>query len=383
MNSCERVSIALNHKEPDRVPYDMGAGISCDIAVKAYENLIKYLGIDIEQIQVADITAQTTRVDEIVCQKLGIDFRPIRLEPPSTWKREIREDDFYYWFIDEWGVKWKMPREGGFYYDMVSFPLAHAKDERDVNNFKWPDAADPARFNGLVETCRHYEENIDAALVLPDRLGNGFLQMGSQLFGFDNWFKLLALNTGLVEEYLEKYLEFKMQYWGAVLSRIGKHLSVICELDDLGTQNGPFISLSMYRRFIKPRQEKLFSFIKKITDAKIYFHSCGSVYSFIPDLIEVGVDILNPIQYSAKNMEQERIKKEFGNDLVLWGGGIDTQRVLPHGTKSEIADEVKKNLEIFAPGGGYIFAPVHNIQADVPPENIVAMLEAFQQYNKY
>ena len=190
---------------------------------------------------------------------------------------------------------------------------------------------------------------------------------------------MLVSNTKLVEKYLEKYLEFKMQYWGSVLSRIGDKLSVVCELDDLGTQNGPFISLAMYRKYIKPRQKKLFSFIKKNTDAKIYFHSCGSVYNFIPDLIEAGIDILNPIQYSAKNMEQEKIKREFGKDLVLWGGGLDTQRILPHGSKQEIADEVKRNIDIFAPGGGYVFAQVHNIQADIPPENI-AMLEVFQKY---
>lgn len=383
MDSRERVKLALNHKEPDQVPYDMGSGISCDIAVKAYENLLKYLGIEIDTIRVADITAQTTQVDEIVCQKLGIDFRPIRLKPPSIWKREIKEEESYYWFTDEWGVKWKMPKTGGFYYDMVSFPLANAGNADDIDDFKWPDPNDPARFEGLVETCKYYEENVDATLVLPDRLGNGFLQMGPQLFGFDNWFRMLVSNTKLVEKYLEKYLEFKMQYWGSVLSRIGDKLSVVCELDDLGTQNGPFISLAMYRKYIKPRQKKLFSFIKKNTDAKIYFHSCGSVYNFIPDLIEAGIDILNPIQYSAKNMEQEKIKKEFGKDLVLWGGGLDTQRILPHGSKQEIADEVKRNIDIFAPGGGYVFAQVHNIQADIPPENIIAMLEAFQKYNKY
>ena len=155
-------------------------------------------------------------------------------------------------------------------------------------------------------------------------------------------------------------------------------------VDDLGTQGGPLISPDMYRRLIKPRQQELFSFIKKkAPHAKIFFHSCGSVYHFIGDLIEAGVDILNPVQVAAADMDSKRLKKEFGNDVVFWGGGVDTQRVLPYGTPQEVRDEVKRRLDDLAPSGGFVFATVHNIQGDVPPENIVAMWETLQEYGSY
>lgn len=378
MTNKERVKLAINHKEPDRVPIDIGSALACDIAMKAYKNLINYLGIEIKDIHFADITAQTARMDEAVFSKLGIDFRPIRLSALPKKAINLNEEDDYYWFQDEWGIRWKMPKVDGFYFDMVSFPLA----DSNIDNYKWPNPSDPARFEGLEELCSYYE-NIDAAMVFPERMGNGFLQMGSYLFGYDRWFLKLAADPLTVEKYLEKYLELKISFWGAVLDRIGNKIDIVCELDDLGTQVSQFISIPMYRKYIKPRLAKLISFIKQKADVKFYYHSCGSMFNFIPELIDVGVDIINPLQYSAKNMNLEQIKKEFGNDLVLWGGGIDTQRILPLGSKQEIKDEVKKNLEILAPGGGYVFATVHNIQADVPPENIVAMLEAFQLYGTY
>ena len=194
---------------------------------------------------------------------------------------------------------------------------------------------------------------------------------------------MLALEQKKVEEYLERYLEFKLEFWDNLLEQIGDMVDVVCESDDLGTQEATWISKDMYRHLIKPRQKKLFSFIKRRAEVKVFLHSCGSIYDFIPDLIETGVDILNPIQVSAAKMDTAKLKREFGKDLVFWGGGIDTQKVLPYGTKQEIEDEVKKRIDDLAPGGGFVFATVHNIQEDVPPENIVAMLRALNKYGYY
>jgi uroporphyrinogen decarboxylase len=193
---------------------------------------------------------------------------------------------------------------------------------------------------------------------------------------------MLARDPKGVEAFLDKLLEFKIQYWDAFLSAAGDTVNVICEADDYGTQKGTLISANMYRKFMKPRQEKLFSFIKKKYNVKVFLHSCGSVYDIIPDFIEAGVDILNPIQASAAKMDPKTLKKEFGKDIVFWGG-IDTQRVLPYGTPAEVKDEVKRIIDELAPGGGFVLASVHNITSEVPPQNIVAMAEAVREYGKY
>jgi len=167
------------------------------------------------------------------------------------------------------------------------------------------------------------------------------------------------------------------------LASVGKYIQVVVGGDDLAMQEGPLISLDLYRKLIKPRQKELFSFIKKRTAAYLFYHSCGSVSQFIPDLIEVGVDILNPVQVSAKNMDTHRLKKEFGHEISFWGGGCDTQKILSFGKPEEIKGEVKRRIRDLTPGGGFVFTQVHNIQPGVPPENIVAMFEAASEYGRY
>lgn len=377
MNNRTRIKRILNHKEADRVPLDIGVARGCGITIPAYKKLLNYLGIKHRDIKVSKLATQLAEVDEEIYNMLGVGLRPIKLN--SIVSSEIKEEKDYYWFMDEWQRCWKKPKVGGYYYDMVSFPLA----EVPLNKYRWPDPANPARFQGVKEQVKYYRENRDVALVFPFGLGNGFLQMGAELYGFDRWFMMLAAESEKVNAFLDRYLEFKIKFWDALLSRIGDQLDVVCELDDLGTQKGTWISIEMYRQYIKPRQKELFSFIKKKTDAKIYLHSCGSIYDLIPDLIEVGVEILNPVQVSAAKMDTKRLKQEFGKDLVFWGGGIDTQRVLPYGSKEEVEEEVKKRIEDLAPGGGFVFATVHCIQPDVPPENVVTMLETLDKYGRY
>lgn len=385
MNSRDRVLATLAHQEPDRIPLDIGGAAACGINVIAYQNLVEYLGIRIKDIKLSDVSSQLASVDEIVYKKLGVDVRPIGIDEKSIILNDadpgysIKEELDHYWFIDEWGRKWKKPKNGGLYYDIVGFPLA----DIDLKDYKWPDLTDPKWFSGLRKEAEHYKNETDAALTFDHAMGNGFLQMGGQLFGYERWFTMLALEQKKVEEYLDHFLEFKIAYYNNLLEQIGDMIDIVCERDDLGTQNSTWISKDMYRSLIKPRQKKLISFIKKRADVKIFFHSDGSVYDFIPDLIEIGVDILNPIQFTAAKMDTARLKLEFGKDLVFWGGGIDTQKVLPYGTKQEIENEVKKRIDDLAHGGGFVFAAVQDIQVDVPPENIMAMLEALDKYGHY
>lgn len=377
MTGRERVLKALNHEEADRVPFDLGGGRSCGIAFSTYKKLVEYLGIDVKPV-IGNFAPQTARVDEVVYKKLGMDFRPVRVKSPHSWSLDLKEEEDHYWFIDEWQSKRKMPK-GGYYYDIVSFPLA----EIPLDEYKWPDPTDPGRFEGIEESIKKHQENSDASLVFSRGPGNGFLQMGAQLYGYERWFMMLATEPVEVERFLDRYMEFKLAFWDALLDKIGDKVDVVCEVDDLGTQRSQWISLDMYRKLIKPRHQKFFSFIKKKAPVKVFLHSCGSIFNFIPDLIDAGVDILNPVQVTAEGMDTKRLKEEFGKDLIFWGGGIDTQHILPYGTKKEIREEVKRRIHDLAPGGGFVFAAVHHIQHGVPPENVVAMIEAFQEFSSY
>ena len=192
----------------------------------------------------------------------------------------------------------------------------------------------------------------------------------------------MIANPKLTTAIMDKMLEFYISFWGEMLPIVGPYVQVIKLGDDLGMQSGPLISPDLFRSMIKPRERELIAFIKKRTDAKIFFHSCGSIYEFIPDLIEIGVDVLNPIQVSAKDMDTKRLKQEFGDRLAFWGA-VDTQQVLPFGSPEDVVAEVKKRIGDLAPGGGYILSSVHNIQAKVPPENIETMFDAALRYGEY
>lgn len=376
MTGKERIKNALSHKESDRVPLDFGGMVACGIHIEAYKNLLNYLGIQFDKLDCI-LTHQTVNVQEEIYKKLGVDVRPLHLGGPSGFKSIVHEESDHHWFFDEWGRKWKKPKSS-YNYCMVEFPM----EKISLEEYKWPDPRDLSRFKGLEQEIDYYEKNTDAAIVFPRLLGNGFLQMGAQLYGLQRWMLMLAMETQKAEFFLDSFLEHKLEFCDALLSKVGNKILVIGDSDDLGIQNSQWISLDMFRKLIKPRLMKVNTFIKSKTNAKIFLHSCGSIYNFIPDLIEAGVDIIN-FQVSAFKMDTRVLKKEFGKDLVFWGGGIDTQRTLPFGKKHEIEDEVKRRIDDLAPGGGFVFAAVHNIQPEVPPESIVCMLDAFQKYSKY
>lgn len=381
MNSRERLLAALNHKEPDKVPFDIGSSLITGISVTAYKNLLKYLGMPEENVEMFDVVQQLAVTSEAFLQKFNIDLRNVSPNNPSNWKLEIREEGPYKFFRDEWGIKWKMPREGGFYYDMAEHPLANAIEVDEIESFNYPDSNDEARYVGIRERAQKVR---DAGYgVVMSSISAGIFELGGWLRGLANFYADLAGDPDMACKVMDKAMEVKMKYWEKVLDTAGDLIDVVQEADDIGGQNSMLISPEMYRKYLKPRHKEFFNFIHSKTKAKIFVHSCGSFRDVLPDLIEVGVDIINPVQFNAKGMAAIGLKKDFGKDLTFWGGGVDTQRILPTGTVQEVKDCVKRQIEILAPDGGFVFNTVHNIQADVPPQNLAAMKEAFDEFCMY
>ena len=382
MKARERILTALAHQEPDRVPFDLGGTLDTGIHHIAYKKLLAYLHIEQQEVRICDPMHQLAEVDEEVKKKLAVDVDGVIGWDPSLRSLEIQEEEKGWSFTDAWGVKWFMPRKGGLYFDMVRNPLSHAKSWSDIQDYHWPEPSDLVDIGRVQEKLRELHAQGDRAVVL--HLAEGIMERAAWLMGFEAFYVQLARRPAFIIGLLDKILECKMALWDQILNGVENCVDVLVEADDLSTQQGPIISPSVYKKCIKPRHEKLLSFLhKKAPCVRIFFHTCGSVYDLLPDLIEVGVDILNPVQVSAAKMDTKVLKREFGDRLVFWGGGVDTQHVLPQGSPQEVQEEVKRRIEDLAPGGGFVFATVHNIQADVPPENIMAMWEAVQEYGQY
>lgn len=385
MTSEERIVKSLKHKEPDRVPFDLGSTGDTGISIKAYKNLLSYLGIHKEKIPILDMVQQLALVDEDFLQRFKVDTRGLFLNPPANWVPRIEADEEYEYFVDYWGIKWRKPLKRGYYYDMVGHPLAGSISKKDIDDYPWPDLCDPVMIKGLRRNAKQLRSKKNNPAVVLQGVEAGFFEISLWMRGFTNFYMDLASNPSLACYLMDKAIEMSMENWEFVLKEVGEYTLVVRWDDDLGSQDNLLISPDMYRRYIKPRQKRLFAFIKKIAPKPTYlfYHTCGSIYEIIPDLIEVGVDILNPVQVSAARMNTAKLKRKFGKDLTFWGGGIDTQNVLPYGTPKQVREEVKRRINDLAPGGGFVFNTVHNIQADVPPQNIMAMWETLQKYGRY
>lgn len=382
MNHRERVMLALNHKEPDRIPIDLGGSICSSIHKSAYVELKKYLGMDLEEIKMADYVQQLPYPDEALLERLGVDFRMVQLPAATAADVEIFEEGDYYAFIDRWGSKLHMPKEGGLYFDWVDFPIKEATIQA-LDNYTWPQP-DPPEYNAqLREQARHLYQETDYALVGNAVIGGGIFEQPARTMGLENFFMALVSEPQFADRLMGQITDIYIESCNNYLEQLGEYLQVFTYWDDICGQNGWLIAPDVYRKMVKPKQRRLVEAIKRKTDAKIYYHSCGAVFDLIPDLIELGFDILNPVQVSARGMDTRRLKKEYGQDIVFWGGGVDTQHVLPFGRPEEVADEVKRRIDDLAPDGGFVFAAVHNIQALVPPQNIVAAFETALDYGRY
>jgi len=386
ITSEERIKITLQHSEPDRVPFDLGSTTITGINIDSYKKLLFYLGIEKKNFPVLYERSGIAEIHEDILIYLKVDTRGLfpNVYKPADWAKKRLENKDYWYIIDEMGVKWRMPKENGHYYDVAENPLKYASKKEDIDNYLWPDFTDSQKIDGLEEQAKRIQSETQCAIILEAPILNIFA-FPPFLIGYENFFLNLASNPKFACYLMDKMLDFQLQYWEMALQKLMKYVLIVRMGDDLGTQSSTLISPSMYRKYVKPRHHKLFSSVKKMTKKKIYifFHTDGSVYDIIPDLIEVGVDILNPIQYSAAKMDTKRLKNDFGRELTFWGGGIDTQDILPHKSPRQVKEEVKKKIDDLAPDGGFVFCPVHNIQYDVPPQNIIAMWEALQEYGRY
>lgn len=374
MTSRERVLITLKHEEPDRVPLDLGSLVTT-IERVPYNELKQYLGVKGET---RTFVREHSDPEDEILEKLEIDTRYVRIKPPNNWRLELLPDNSY---IDEWGTKYKKPKSSLYYDPVPPFPLANVDSIKEIENYPWPDPHNPARVEGLEEEAKNLYENTDYAIIadipLLGILEYSWLQLRGPKFLED-----IIINKPFARAFVEKIADIHLQIFDKFLDAVGKYVQVVMVSDDLGNQDGPMMSPNLYREMIKPVQARLWSFIREKTDAYLFHHSCGSIYAFIPDLIELGVDIINPVQVSAKDMDTKRLKKEFGAHLTFWGG-IDTQRIMPDGSPDEVEEEVKRRIEDLAPGGGYVLTAVHNIQAGVKPENICRMYKAAKKYGMY
>lgn len=376
MTHRERLRTALEHRETDRVPIDLGSSANTGIALRAYERLKDYLGIKSPTI-LLDKPFQLAGVahDEELLERLGVDTRGVFPRPCEGWVDRAHPDGSY---EDEWGLVRAMPKDG-LYYDLVMSPFRDDITPSVMDKFNWPCGKDPGRVKGVKKEILDYYEKGYAIVV---NIRGGFIGQSQLMRGFEGWFIDIALNPEVICDLMDRILQYQIDLTCSMLDGVGDKVDVVVYGDDIGTQNGPMISHNIYQRYLKPRQAKLFQVIRENTPAKIHYHTCGGVYPFIPDLIEIGVDVLNPVQVSARDMDPARLKREFGDKLTFWGG-IDTHWVLPYGTPHDVNAEVKLRLAQMAEGGGYVLNSVHNIQADVPPENIMAMFEAALEYGDY
>jgi len=372
----ERVRIALNHQEPDRVPTDLGSTGCSTLTVEAYRRLRAHLGMAPKEPFIISRAAQIVVPHEEVMQLLDVDLRGIYYRPPRLDKTKELGDGR---IINEWGVTLCKPA-GGLYYDIVDNPLKEATIG-DLEGYHWPDPSDPGRFEGLEEEAEYLYRNTDYALVGPG-CETGLFEDAWALRGFENFLADLILNPDFVHALLRHVLEIRKAMMGRYLKLVGKYLDVVYIADDVTMQTGPFMSPETYRRLIRPYQKEFLQFTKERTQAKLFYHCCGNVVPLLEDFIEMGADIINPVQVSAREMDTKVLKERFGDRASFWGA-VDTQHVLPHGLVEEVEAEVRQRIHDLGPGGGFVLAAVHNIQPDVSPQNIIAVAEAARKFGAY
>ena len=408
MNSRERVLAALNHTEPDRIPVDLGGHRSSGISAIAYHHLRKYLGLAEKPVRVYDMVQQLAIIDEDVLDMFGVDtvemgrgfllddddWKPwtlpdgIPCEIPYYTNLEKKGDDWL--ILDSNGAEVGILKRGSLYFEQTLFPLMERGIENDdfedleemLGRQIWSAVVHPGAHlemdaEGLSEMAgkaKALRESTDQAIV--GLFGGNMFELPQMLYRMDHYLLATGMYPDKVLELSEKLSEIHLKNLEKWLSAVGPYIDVILFGDDLGGQQGPLISPDAYREFYKPYHKKLWGRAKELADVKVQLHCCGGIYELLNDLIEAGLDAVNPVQISCRGMDPARLKAEFGERITFWGGGCDTQSVLPLGTPDEVKEHVRELTSIFNPGGGFIFQQVHNILANVPPENVVAMLES-------
>ena len=396
MKSRERVIKALRHQEPDRMPIDFGAMRSTGIMAIAYNHLKRHLGIETGATRLYDTGQQLAEVEEQVRQRFGVDvvdltytfpdapipnpeWRPWTLPDgspclaPADWRPEPDGEGGWVRRDDEGRVVARMPRDV-LYFEGCYHPLENATTLADVDAYDWP-VVDDERLEYLHERAKWLYHNTDYAIMAP--FGGNILERGQGLRGWDSFLMDLVGNRPFADYLMDKMVEAHVRNLERFFAAVGDYIQIVQMGDDLGTQDRPQLRPEVYRETIHPRHKVVYQWVHThYPNVAVFLHCCGSVYDLVPDLIDEGVDALNPVQTSAAKMDPVALKASFGDRITFWGGGCDTQSVLPNATPEEVRRHVRERVAIFKPGGGYVFNQVHNVQANVAPENVVAMFEA-------
>ncbi len=408
MNSRERVLAAIGHQEPDRVPIDFGGHRSSGIAAIAYAKLRDALGLPGRPIRVYDPVQQLAIIDDDVLDRFGVDTielgRGFALEdehwvdwtlPDGTpcqmprWAAPRRVEGGWVLESESGRAVGRMP-DGALYFEQTHWPFMEEDDldrlPQALAETMWvamrtppgPLVTGEVGDRVLIEGARRLRERTDRAVLAL--FGGNLLEIGQFLYRNDNFLMLLAGNPRRAEEMLDRLVEIHLANLEQFLGLVGAYIDVIVFGDDLGMQAGPQMSPAMYEEIFKPRHARMWRRAKELADVKVMLHCCGGVRPLLGHLIEAGLDAINPVQISCRGMDPAGLKRDFGDAITFWGGGCDTHRVLARGTPEEVRQHVHRQIEILRPGGGFVFQQVHNILADVPPENIIAMLDAVGEF---
>jgi uroporphyrinogen decarboxylase len=385
MTSRERVYAAMNHREPDRVPICFGgtgaSGIEeCPPDFRAATDLYKYLGLeDAKEVEISPVGNIVGNIDEGCMQRVHSDMRSISDSPPGA---VVIDDERKVWpFL--YGMRIK---KCGIYdmIDMTDPPMAHMTSKKDIDEYTyWPDI-DMDTMEGVVQKAKKLHDETDYFVCGMQSFGYFPLNGYGFISGMDKWLLDMKIRPKFYHKLCERFMEINLAFADKFYGGIGQYLDAALVFDDLGNQKGPLMSMKDYREFYKPYQAETIKHIRKYLrpEAKIILHSCGSVYYFIPEFIEIGIDVLNPVQPLAANMEPWRLKKEFGSDMAFLGG-FDVQKLLPLGSVEDIKKGVQILLQEYAPGGGYIFGASQIVQCNTPAANIAAMFDAAYEYGSY
>jgi uroporphyrinogen decarboxylase len=390
MTSLERISTTLSHREPDRVPYDLAGTTVTSISPVAYRRAMAFKGLspDYDERRTIDPISQVIVPPDAALQLLKVDTRRLGAPRILHWGQRVNVEGPLARVTDQYGCQWLMDCRKDFYFNLMSSPLSQGSDLKDVlAGYRMPNLSKEREW--LFALLDEQSRLPGPCAWVADRCCAGLLEMCLRFRGFENFYMDLALDPESSRRMFDMIADHKIEYWGLIAEYIEarglQHSTVVVsECDDLGAQESLLVSPEMLRSLVFPPMRRHLAFIKKrMPWVKIFFHSCGAVREVLSDFIEMGVDILNPVQYTAAGMDLSNLKKDFGKDLVFWGGGVDTQGILSKGTPRQVADEVKRTMDILAPGGGFVFTPVHNVQEDVPPGNFWAMWEAWERYGIY
>ncbi len=411
MTGRERILAAINHKEPDKIPVDCGSMRSSGISGMSYNKLKEYLNIKDGNTKIYDVMQQLSIPEDWYLDRFGIDaidLSRIFSDTPEDWREwelpdntkallptwlNITEENNQWVCRDDDGEMLAHMPEGVAYFSQNYWPLAGVEktDFSDLDVYMrknawayltdplWKESQRPDFFPLLKEKARELNQKTDRAVVMG--FGGNLFENGQFLYRTDEFLVNLLIDTENMEKMLDRLLEMHLETLEKVLDSISDSVDIIMFGDDLGTQSAPMIDPQLYKKMFYPRHKKMFQMVKDRTDLKVFLHSCGSIQAFLPDLIDAGLDIINPVQTTADGMDPYELKKEFGKDLVFWGGGVDTQHLLPTGTPEEIRKDVRKNAEILMKDGGFVFSQIHNIVTGVPPENIIAMYDEVNGIN--